>query len=67
MNATTPTSATAATGTILALDLGKYKTVACAYDRLTADARFHPLDTTREELRRPFDAQRPALSIEVAP
>jgi hypothetical protein len=34
MPATTATTATAATGAILALDLGKYKSVACLYDRM---------------------------------
>lgn len=63
MNATTIPNATAATGTILALDLGKYKSVACLYDRATAQARFHTLDTTREELRRLFEQHRPALIV----
>jgi transposase len=65
MSATPVTSnTTAATpGLILALDLGKYKSVACLYDRGTATARFHALDTTREELRRLFDRHRPALVV----
>jgi hypothetical protein len=33
MNATTPTNPAAASGTILALDLGKYKSAACLDDR----------------------------------
>ena len=32
--------------TILAIDLGKYKSVACVYDRATRDAAFRTLDTT---------------------
>jgi hypothetical protein len=40
------TSATAATGTILALDLGKYKSVACLSDRATATGRFDTIATT---------------------
>jgi hypothetical protein len=41
----TPTAA----GTILAIDLGKYKCVACLYDRTSA-ANFRALDTSRAEL-----------------
>jgi transposase len=43
---------TAATTTILALDLGKYKSVACAYDGDPAAARFQSLTTGRTELVR---------------
>ena len=32
--------------TILAVDLGRYKSVACAYSRATRDHAFHTLDTT---------------------
>jgi transposase len=65
MNATTTPirAAAAASGTILALDLGKYKSVACAYDRASAEHRFHSFDTTRDELHRLFEQQRPALVI----
>jgi hypothetical protein len=35
----TTTATTTAARAILALDLGKYKTVACAYDTATAHAR----------------------------
>lgn len=49
--------------TILALDLGKYKTVACAYDGDPAAARFHTLDTTREELRQLFERHREAVVV----
>ena len=41
---TTTTTATAAR-TILALDLGKYKSVACAYDPDTTRGRFDTLTT----------------------
>jgi hypothetical protein len=37
------TTATATTGPILALDLGQYKTVACAYPGDPAAARFESL------------------------
>ena len=49
---TTSTTSTAAAGPILALDLGKYKTVACLYAGDPAAARFRTLGTTRAELRR---------------
>jgi transposase len=62
MTATT-TNATAATGTILALDLGKYKSVACRYDRATASYSFDTLDTCRDELCRLFQRYRPALVV----
>ncbi len=64
MNATTThPGATAATGTILALDLGKYKTVACFYDRATAAHHFQTLDTSREELRRVLQQQQPGVVV----
>ena len=50
---------TAATTTILALDLGKYKSVACAYDPQGGEARFHTLTTGRAELARLIDRLRP--------
>jgi len=53
------TTATPTAGTILALDLGKYKTVACAYDPATA-ARFETITTGRAELRRLIERHRPA-------
>ncbi len=59
---TTTTPATAA-GTILALDLGKYKTVACAYDPGTAQARFDTLTTSRQQLRKLFARERPAAVV----
>jgi transposase len=63
MSATTPTNAATTSGTILALDLGKYKSVACAYGRATAEARFQTLDTTRDELRQLFERHRPAVVV----
>ncbi len=61
MTTTTP-KATAAR-TILALDLGKYKTVACACDPATAQARFDALTTSREHLRKLFARERPAAVV----
>jgi transposase len=63
MNATTTTCVAATSGTILALDLGKYKSAACLYGRATAQARFQTLDTTREELRRLFEQHRPGVVV----
>ena len=60
---TTTTASAPAPCAILALDLGKYKTVACAYDGDPAAARFHTLDTSREELRKLFARRRPAAVV----
>ena len=38
--------------TILAVDLGRYKSVACAYDRRTRGHTFRTLDTTPEDVGR---------------
>ena len=51
MNATATTNPTTAAGTILALDLGKYKSVACLYHRTTAECSFQTLDTSYANLR----------------
>jgi hypothetical protein len=54
--ATTPAPATATEAApILALDLGKYKSVACLSDRAAAAHRFQTLDTSRDTLRRLFE------------
>ena len=58
---TTTTTATAA-GPILALDLGKYKSVACLY-RSRDDARFATLPTSRPELTRLIHKHRPAVVL----
>ena len=54
MNATTAKTqaSAAAPGLIVALDLGKYKSVACLHDRATAAARFQTPDTSLDNLRR---------------
>jgi len=62
MNATTTLNATAATGTILALDLGKYKSVACLY-RAADDHRFTTLPTSHHELERLLTKHRPAVVL----
>jgi transposase len=48
---------------ILALDLGQYKTTACAYRTDTAGARFHTVTTARDELARLLRRHRPALVV----
>jgi hypothetical protein len=48
----TTANTTATTTSILAIDLGKYKSVACAHDPDRGEARFHTLPTTRAELGR---------------
>ncbi|HZZ78375.1 MAG TPA: hypothetical protein VFE62_07640 [Gemmataceae bacterium] len=37
--------------TILAIDLGKYKSVACLLDPNSGEFRFNTIDTSKEELR----------------
>jgi transposase len=65
MTATTTRAATATlAGLILALDFGKYKTVACAYDRAEPAApRFESVTTDREHLRRLFAKVRPEVVV----
>jgi transposase len=61
--ATTTAAATATAGAILALDLGKYKTVACAYQARSALAHFHTIPTSRQELRKLFTRAQPAVVV----
>jgi hypothetical protein len=58
----TPTSA--APGLILALDLGKYKSVACLYQGDPANARFDSFTTDRQHLRQLFARHSPTVVIE---
>ncbi|MBN9519162.1 IS110 family transposase [bacterium] len=52
------------TGTpILAVDLGKYKCVACTYNRATAAAEFRTLTTSRAEVERLVRSARPAVVV----
>jgi hypothetical protein len=39
---------------ILAIDLGKYKSVACILDPTSGEFRFTSFETTRAELRKPL-------------
>jgi transposase len=56
------TTTTTAADTILALDLGKYKTVACVY-RTADDLRFTTVMTSRQELGRLIDKHRPTIVL----
>jgi transposase len=49
--------------TILAIDLGKYKCVACVYDRASAAAEFRTVATSRAELERLIRAAGPAVVV----
>ena len=48
---------------ILAIDLGKYKCVACTYDRATTAAEFRTITTSRAEVERLIRAARPAVVV----
>ena len=56
------TASTTAADTILALDLGKYKSVACL-SHSALDNRFTRLATSRDELVRVIDKHRPAVVL----
>src|SRR5262245_15691452 len=49
--------------TILGLDLGKFKSVACAYDTETNSARFTTVHTDPHDLRKRLEAERPGLVV----
>src|SRR6516225_11557622 len=57
------TTTTTAAGTLLAIDLGKYKSVACVHDEATGAFRFTTFETTRAELQRLMAQQQPAVVI----
>ena len=54
MSTITTTASTSTT--ILAIDLGKYKSVACVHDQATGEYRMTTFEMTRAELRRDRDA-----------
>jgi transposase len=57
-------NASAVTNTaILAIDLGKYKSVACVHDAATGEFRFTTFETTRAELRKRIDKERPVVVV----
>src|SRR5262249_26869344 len=59
----TTTAKTTAADTILAIDLGKYKSVACVCDRVSGEVRFTTFETTRSEWQRLLDRERPTVVI----
>jgi transposase len=59
----TTTAKTTAADTILALDLGKYKSVACVHHEATGAVRFTTFDTTRAELQRLIGQEQPTVVI----
>jgi hypothetical protein len=59
---TTTTAVATAAGPILAIDLGKYKCVACLY-RSATDYTFHAIDTSRSEVERLITRTRPAVVV----
>jgi transposase len=61
MNTITKTASTSVS--ILAIDLGKYKSVACLHDQATGEFRFTTFETTRAELRKLFGKEQPAVVI----
>jgi transposase len=63
MNTLNSTKKTTQHNTILAIDLGKYKSVACMYDCDTAEARFVTLETTREQLQKLLQRERPQVVV----
>jgi transposase len=63
MNAVNTTRKAVQRTTILAIDLGKYKSVVCAYDRSTTDARFCTIDTTRQEIEKLLQRERPDVVV----
>src|ERR1051326_6545012 len=54
---------TASTKSILAIDLGKYKSVVCLHDADTGEYRFTTFDTSRTTIRQLLDKERPAVVI----
>src|ERR1051326_1668656 len=54
---------TASTKSILAIDLGKYKSVVCLHDADTGEYRFTTFDMSRTTIRQLLDKERPAVVI----
>jgi transposase len=53
----------ASTTTILAIDLGKYKSVAVVHDQATGEIGFTTFETSRYELRQLIAKEQPAVVI----
>lgn len=61
---TTVLTTTASANTaILAIDLGKYKSVACVHDQTTGEFGFTTFETTRAEVRKLVGKEQPAVVI----
>jgi transposase len=54
---------TGSTNIILAIDLGKYKSVACVHDQATGEIRFTTFETSRTELCRLIEKEHAAVVI----
>jgi transposase len=54
---------TASTNSILAIDLGKYKSVACVHGQATGEHRFTTFETSRAEMRRLLVKTQPAVVV----
>jgi transposase len=54
---------TAPTNAILAVDLGKYKSVACVHDQASGEFRFMTFETTRAEVHRLLEREQPAVVV----
>ena len=61
MNTITTTASTSTT--ILAIDLGKYKSVVCVHDPATGEYRMTTFETTRAELRKLVGKEQAAVVI----
>jgi hypothetical protein len=59
----TNTNTASAKTSILAIDLGKYKSVACVYDQASGESRFTTIDTSRVELHRLLDKAQPGVVL----
>jgi transposase len=59
----TTTAKTTAADPILAIDLGKYKSVACVRDRASGTFRFTSFETTRSEMHRLLTREQPTVVI----
>jgi hypothetical protein len=53
----------ASTNVIVAVDLGKYKSVACVHSPTTGELRFTTFETTRIELRKLVVKEQPAVAV----
>src|SRR5262252_10524351 len=67
MNAPTAICTAAERTTILAIDFGKYKSVACAHDHATGEICFTTFETTRHELQKLLARWQPAAVIMLDP